>query len=176
MSDFTFLFESEKSLLLEPKWAKPHREDGCTWFNAPLEIDDDVVPGLVLHASAMISEPQRHVSFELRLEKTPGRKKTPISRFDWRAIGGHSNKRFCSDRRWRGERVDDTHYHDFWLNYSKADGKLRKELPCARNIDEEVNDFNDVLEFVGKSFRIKNIEVVPEPTWRYDMFDNLDSL
>jgi hypothetical protein len=173
MSDYVFLFESEKSLLLSPTWAEPHKSDGCTWFNAPLEIDGDVVPGLVLHGEATISEPDRHVSLELRLEKTPGRRKTPISRLDWRSIDGHSNKRFCADRRWSGVRVDDTHYHDFWLNFSETDGRLREALPCARNIEEDLNDFNEVLVFVGKSFGINNIEIVPRPDWRYDMFTGL---
>lgn len=172
-SDFVFLVESQKSLLFSSTWAEPHKADGCSWFNAPLEIDGETVPGFVLHDEVTISEPDRHVSCELRLEKTPGRRKTPISRFDWRSLDGHSNKQFCSDARWSGVRVDDTHFHDFWLNYSKSDGRLRESLPCARNIEEDINDFNGVLVFVGKSFGINNIEVVPRPGWRSDMLTEL---
>lgn len=175
MSDFVFLVQSQKSLLFSPTWAEPHKDDGCSWFNAPLEIDGETVPGLVLHGEVTNSQPDRHVSFELRLEKTPGRRKTPITRFDWRSLDGHSNKRFCADRRWSGVRVDDTHYHDFWLNFSEQDSRLRESLPCARNIEEELNDYNEVLEFVGKSFGINNIEIVPRPNWRYDMFTELGS-
>ena len=69
--------------------------------------------------------------------------------------------------------MDDTHYHDFWLNYSEKDGRLRSSLPCARNVEQELNDFNDVLRFVGEVFGINNIDVVPRPDWRYDMFSGL---
>lgn len=172
MSDFVFFMQSQKTLSTCPTWAEPHKADGCTWFNTPLEIDGDIVPRLVLHGEATLSEPDRHVSFELRLEKAPGRRKVPITRLDWRSLDGHSNRRFCADRRWSGVRVDDTHYHDFWLNYSEQDGRLRPNLPCARNLQQELSDFNEVLAFVGESFGINNIDVVPRPHWRYDMFSN----
>lgn len=45
------------------------------------------------------------------------------------------------------------------------------KLPCARAITEQpIETFEELMGFVGISFNIKNINVVPRPKWEYELF------
>ncbi len=45
----------------------------------------------------------------------------------------------------------------------------RGDLPNAVPIGERLQSFESLLEFTGKLFRIKNMELVAKPNWRYDL-------
>jgi hypothetical protein len=165
------IFLAEKEIGHFPGWSGPEEETGYLWFDAPIEIGGVTETGLVLHGGCLAARPECHVSFELRIARAPGRRLMPIERIDWRSLeGGHSNRRKPSSE-WAGQRVSDTHLHDFWLNWSEQEKRLRSgNLRVAREIDEPLEDFTSVLAFVGKRLRINNIQVVKFPPWEYDFF------
>lgn len=165
------IFLADKEIGFFPGWSTPEDETDYIWFDAPIEIGGVAETGLVLHGGCYAHRPKCHLTFELRIARTPGRHCIPIDRLDWRSLeGGHSNMRTPRSR-WSGKRVSETHLHDFWLNWSERKQQMhRGGLKVARDIDEELQGFMDVRAFVQNRLRIKNIEVVSEPEWVYDLF------
>ncbi len=171
MASIKDIFEAEKSIGYFPGWSAPELETDYIWFDAPIEIGGVTETGLVLHGGCFANRPNVHVSFELRIARTPGRHCIPIERFDWRSLeGGHSNPRQPPSE-WSGKIVSETHLHDFYLNWSERNDRMRRGgLRVAREIEEEIQDFAGVRVFAGKRLRINNIDVVEEPDWVYDLF------
>lgn len=170
MHPFPQLADSPKTIASFSGWCSPHEETGYCWFDTPLEIEDVVVPGLVLHGGCYFHRPDCHVTLELRIAKHAGRRCRPLARVDWRSLNGpHSN-----DRRWGppwgGKQVPDTHIHPFELNWSSDRQRMKSSnLPIACPIEPPPNDFNKLREFAGKQFRISNIELVSAPDWEYHL-------
>lgn len=171
MATIKDIFEAEKTIGFFPGWSEPEAETDYIWFDAPIEIHGVTETGLVLHGGCLSKRPDVHVSFELRLSKSPGRRCLPIERVDWRALdGGHSNPRRPKSE-WSGKRVSETHLHDFWLNWSEAEARMRLGgLQIAREIEEDVESIEKLILFVGKRLKINNINVVDRPPWVYDLF------
>lgn len=171
MASVKEIFLADKAIGFFPGWSRPEAETDYIWFDAPIEIDGVAETGLVLHGGCFAHRPDCHVSLELRIARTPGRHCIPIERFDWRSLeGGHSNPRKPRSK-WSGRRVSETHLHDFWLNWSEAEQRMRLGgLTMAREIEENVQTFQDVRAFVGNRLRINNIDVVQAPEWAYDLF------
>ena len=48
----------------------------------------------------------------------------------------------------------------------------RGKLPCARPVERELQTYEDVREYVGTHFKIRNMDIVPRPDWVYDLFDD----
>jgi hypothetical protein len=66
--------------------------------------------------------------------------------------------------------VRDTHIHDFEMNYNEAEDRMRRgKLPCASDVPELLESFEQLRRFVGRRFKINNIEVVPLPNWEYEL-------
>jgi hypothetical protein len=42
-------------------------------------------------------------------------------------------------------------------------------LRIARPIEEPLETFEELRKYVGKSFNISNIDIVPVPPWVYDL-------
>jgi hypothetical protein len=58
------------------------------------------------------------------------------------------------------------HHHSFDLNLRYAENELRKGLlPIAIRLEDSPKDFNSLLGFVKKEFRINNIEWLEVPPW-----------
>ncbi|MEY9147640.1 hypothetical protein ABIF00_005624 [Bradyrhizobium elkanii] len=164
------LVNTSKSLAVTPVWAVPDERDGYTWFQVPLSIDGVVEAGLTLGAGAYANIPDRHVTFELAVD---GPKRTRLIRLDWRSLkGGHSNHRRKCSGALSGLRVPATHLHSFEANFDDKRGRMKSgKLPCAEPVKEDLPTFEEVRRFVGTSFRINNIELVPVPPWEYDLFN-----
>lgn len=164
------IFEEEKQIAYFPGWSKPD-ETGYVWFDAPLDIGGITEAGLVLHGGAYIDFPEHHVTFELAVQNLKGRRRIRVARVDWRSLkGGHSNPRRRSHEL-SGKRVSCTHFHDFEINYDEEKGRMdHPSLRWARPIEPEPQSFEDLSLFVGKHFRINNIEIVDAPNWEYDLF------
>lgn len=47
-------------------------------------------------------------------------------------------------------------------------------LPLAKDLNNTITSFEELREFTGKAFSIKNIEVVERPVWEYDLFNDDD--
>jgi hypothetical protein len=116
MASVKEIFEANKTIGFFPGWSEPEVETSYIWFDAPIEIDGVTETGLVLHGGCFANRPDCHLSFELRIARSAGRRCIPIERLDWRSLeGGHTNRRKPRSN-WSGRRVSETHLHDFWLN------------------------------------------------------------
>lgn len=168
------LVGAQKALVSRVKWTVPDSDEGgFTRFQVPVEIDGITEAGLVLDGGAYTYHPDRNVCFELAAVGMGHHRRIPLIRVEWRSIrGGHSNKRRRGcEGPWAGKRVPATHIHTFEANWLAARQQMRRgDLPCAEPISEELQTFEDVREFVGRSFRINNISVVPRPDWVYTLF------
>lgn len=171
MATLKEIFDADKEIGFFPGWSKPESETDYVWFDAPLEIGGVAETGLVLHAGCYAHRPNVNVSLELRISSQPGRRCIPLERLDWRSLeGGHSNgRKRC--RQLSGPRVADTHLHRFELNWLEGYERMQSgNLPCAQNIEMQLQTFEEVRDFAGNRLRINNISVVDEPPWVYDFF------
>lgn len=165
------LVKTWKSIAVDVAWTTPDPGDRYTRFYSPLEINGIIDSGLVLKGGTYSNQPNVHVTFELAISNPRNGKYTRLVRIDWRDLkGGHSNNRkLCSGII---SRTAATHLHDFDLNYIEAEDRMRKggKLPCAINVTEDLQTFEELRTFVGRHFRINNIDVVPPPNWEYTLF------
>jgi hypothetical protein len=173
MSPLERLAAADKAIAFFPGWSKPESPDGYTHFLAPISINGITVADLSLSGGTYAQPPEKHVTFELLLSRPGRRQPTKLMRIDWRSLkGGHTNQ-----RRWQcppecaGKRVGETHFHAFDLNWLADQQRMRgPKLPCARDVEEELQSFESLRAYVGKHFRINNIELVTRPPWVYDLF------
>lgn len=159
------LVETWKDLSHDAKWTEPDVSQYCRFY-APLVVDGILEASLVLKGGTYKTHPERHISFELAIRDMKTNRDVRLSRIDWRVLsGGHSNSR----RSCRGlvTRTESTHFHEFSLNYIAEEDRMKRRLPCARNVDENLNTFEELREFVGTHFRINDIIGIPLPNWEY---------
>lgn len=160
-----------KSISFFPGWSDPDKEDGYSYFQAPLSINGVVEGGLFLTGGCYRNIPDKHVTFEILLLTAGGSKRTKIMRVDWRSIrGGHTNQRKykCPDE--CPKRTEPTHFHSFDTNWLEDKMKMRgPKLPCAIDLEDELETFESLKVFVGKNFRIDNMNVVEYPPWEYTL-------
>jgi len=167
MVTFQDIATSEKVIPHFPGWSKPERESEHSYFEAPLDIGGVTEPGIILAGNCSLAHPDKHVTFEIYARKLPAKRRVPLMRVDWRRIsGGHSNVR---DRpAGLPSRVSDTHHHSFALNFNPNTGRMRRgNLPLAEECGETLEDFEALCVYVGRAFRIKNMNIVSRPDWEY---------
>lgn len=176
---FTRLAFADKRIPTAVRWSAPQPDTEITWFDVSLEIAGVVEAGLVLHAEANRFRPEEHVSFEIRLARTPGRGCVPLMRVDWRSTkGGHTVQRKYGSilkgkglSRLIGRRLSDTHYHAFEMNWDEIKERMiGQNLPIADDISPAPDSFATLKLYVGREFRVANLAIVPEPEWQYDLF------
>ena len=171
MSLLPDIWNSEKTISYFPDWSKPEEETGHLWFDAPLDIGGVTEVGLYLHAGAIADAPDCNVSFELGIRSPKSKRRVPIARVDWRALSGGPATPNRGSSKWKGQRVPDTHFHHFDLNYLPSEQRMRNgNLKFARPISEQLQSFESLRAYVGKEFRINNINIVKPPEWVYDLF------
>lgn len=167
------LVDAEKSISVPVRWTGPDSDEGgWTRFQVPLAIGGVTEAGLVLDGGTYQHHPDRNVCFELGAVGFGGHRRIPLIRVEWRSLrGGHSNERKNGcEGEWAGRRVPATHIHTFEGNWRPETQRMRKgDLPCAEPIDEDIQSFESLRSYVGRRFRISNIEIVPRPDWRYDL-------
>ena len=172
------LVGAEKSIAVAVRWTLPDSDEGgFIRFQVALEIDGIIEAGLFLDGGAYAQHRDVNVSFELAVVSSGRHRRLPLVRVEWRSLrGGHSNQRKNGcEGPWAGKRVPETHLHSFEGNWIEAKNRMRRgDLPCAEPIAEELQSFEALRAFVGRHFRINNIDVVPRPDWRYDLFDDND--
>lgn len=94
MGELRAFVGSIKEIAVFSGWSDPEEETGYMWFDSPLNIGGVTEHGFTLHGGCYQRHPNKNVTFELRLKRTPGKKCTPLARLDWRSLkGGHSNMR-----------------------------------------------------------------------------------
>lgn len=152
MSPLPQLVAADKAISYFPGWSEPEPETGYIWFDAPLEVGGVVERAFQLHGGCDVNYPDRHVVFELRVGKSPGRKRIPLMRVEWRSLqGGHTNPRRRGNPL-SGLTVSDTHFHPFEPNWSETEGRMRRgNLRMAAEIAEDLQAFEDVRAFAGNT-------------------------
>lgn len=161
--DLSVLNAFEKSFPSRPVWRV--RDDEWFQLTSPLDVDGVTVEGLRFTASAMRLRPDESVSF--CLEYYPGKRDGRggcFARVEWRALGEHYNKASAPNGL-RLARITGTHVHPFTVNWSANSGGVRRgELPIAEEVRPEPT-YEQVVAFVGREFRISNIDWVGAPDW-----------
>jgi hypothetical protein len=166
------IVDAEKWITHFPGWTNPEPETGSVFFNAPLAIDGVVISGFFLEGLALKPWPDRNVVMELVIRQATSRKRLCLARICWRSLKmGHSNKRRPWPHGVTEARTGPTHIHRFGFNWQpEKDGMRSGNLPYAETVKEALETYDDLLEFTGESFKIKNIELVHPPPWEYDLF------
>jgi len=169
MHPFQIIANADKAISRFPGWSKADDEDDYSHFQAPLSINDMTEAGLFLEGGTYAHIPDQNVCFEVVLLTHGGAKRHKLMRVDWRSLkGGHTNQRRFDCPGECPKRTGDTHFHSFDINWRKAEQKLRSpRLPCAVDIEDNLQSFEELRSFVGKHFRIKNIDLVLPPEWEY---------
>ncbi|WP_158287914.1 hypothetical protein [Falsiroseomonas bella] len=170
MHPFQRLAAAEKRIPIEPTWSPPDADTEYCWIDAPLEIGGSVEPGLILHVGFLRYRPDCNVTFEVRVSTNLARRRIPLMRIDWKALsGGHTNQPRHGTE-WAGRRVGDTHNHAFVLNWHETQARMKRHnLPVAMPIAESLQDFSALRTYVGREFKISNIDTVPVPGWEYKL-------
>jgi len=67
-------------------------------------------------------------------------------------------------------RTEATHVHSFEINWDVVSERmLKRNLPCADNVPQPLETFEEARAYVGAAFRINNIDVVERPEWVYEL-------
>ena len=163
VSDLDYFFRCEKSFPAVPAWAQ--RDGNNLALVSPLDIDGVTVEGLQFRATVLKHRPDENLTFQLEFFP-PGRrpKGGPISRIEWRPLSGHNNKMIGPPDLYNVPQTG-SHYHDFTPNWKYNKQLVRKgQLKIAVPINPE-SSLDEILAFVGKEFRISNINWMPVPPW-----------
>jgi hypothetical protein len=161
--DLPGLYAAQKVLSGKPKWEQSDSVWFC--FTGSLEIDGVTIPGLELRGGACQSLPDRAARFQLQYQPPRG-PCTHLTRAEWRPMSVHTNKA-VGPPELQMMRISETHIHEFEHNWLAEEGRMRVgSLPVARPVRPDLQSFEDFLVFVGKEFRISEIEKVERPSWR----------
>lgn len=155
-----------KALAARPKW---RLDDGGRFrLQVPLMVDGIVVEGLFLYARCSQSEPGRDVSFML-VNSPTGESRQVIDRIDWKPLTSHLNKN-SGPSELRLKLINGTHRHSLYDNL-KLDGEVRsKNIPIAREVDQRLETFESLVDFVQSLYKIDGVKFVPLPLWVEDLF------
>jgi hypothetical protein len=159
--DIEKLFRSDKMLAIAPGW---NSRGDLLEVVCPLEIDATVVEGLQFRLTARKAMQDEMVTAQVEYhpsDEVGG----PLARIEWRPLSGHNN-RGRGPKAWQNRIIEGCHHHSFDLNQRYALKDLnRGSLPIALPLEASPKDFNSLLLFVHKEFRITNIQWVEVPPW-----------
>lgn len=155
------LFAADKLLAIAPVWGT--RGDLLEVI-CPLEIDGAVVEGLQFRLTARKSMQDEMVTAQVEYHPSD-QAGGPLARIEWRPLSGHNN-RGRGPRAWQNRLIDGCHHHRFDLNMKFAPKDINHgHLPIALSLEDSPKDFDSLLQFVHKEFRITNIQWVEVPPW-----------
>jgi hypothetical protein len=161
--DIETIFGSDKMLATAPTWQE--RDSEALEILCPLEIDGTVIEGLYFRMRARKRMPDELVTVQIEYHPAnePG---GPLSRIEWRPMSSHNN-RGLGPKEFRNRMIEGCHYHPFQLNLKHAPDQMRRggRLPIAVPMVESPKNFDELLGFVKKEFRVTNIEWVEVPPW-----------
>lgn len=161
--DLRIYHDADKTFPTKPQWKRRDRERLV--LVSPLDIDGVTIEGLLFRATALALRPEESVTFQL--EYFPPKRQPrggPMERIEWRPLRAHNNK-MLGPPHLHNVLQRCTHHHDFQLNWTHSQTAVRKgDLPISIPIEPEPS-LNEILEFVGKAFRISPIGWVPPPPW-----------
>ncbi len=166
--DLSILYAASKTVSASAKWK--FRDSEWMVLVVPLDIDGVTVEGLSFRATAMRKRPDEAVTFQLEYAPPLGRAKGgPFARVDWKPLRPHNNKKI-GPAEFHDIPQTGSHHHDFWLNWRHSEQAVRKgSVDISIPIVPEMS-FEEIVAFVGKEFRILNINSLPKPEWSGMLF------
>jgi hypothetical protein len=160
--DIEALFCAEKMLATTPTWV--HRDSDCMEIVCSIEIDGIVKEGMSFRLTARKSMPDEMVTAQLEFHP-PGEAGGALARVEWRPLSAHNN-RGLGPKEYRHRLIEGCHHHSFEANLKFAESEIRKgRLPVALPLKESPANFDALLDFVSKEFRITNIQWIEAPPW-----------
>ena len=162
--DVERLYVGEKGLAMQPGWHYSNAHEDRWELSVPLEIDYVTEEGFYLESQCVRSLPDANVSTSL-IYKPAGGLHGPICRLDWLPTAPHSNQGRINGS-WQWKKMSGTHLHGYELNKHLGWAKMAKDnLPIALPVDDPLTGFRDMLTYVGKIWKIRDIQRIPEPEW-----------
>ncbi len=169
---FRQLLEADKLVAGSPTWPDPEGADKKTKLIAPLMIEGRVFRGLELIGRASLDLRNVNMSFSLVYLPTDNRRDAvQMARVDWRPLMPHTNEHMRSPPDLLGSEIAGTHHHSFDLNWSTGTGKPLKWLPIAEPIEPDFANVAELIDGVGRFFRIGNAGSALMSPWPTDLFD-----
>ncbi|WP_395393113.1 hypothetical protein WBP07_18100 [Novosphingobium sp. BL-8A] len=170
MSQYQRLVESEKAIAGDPYWSKPKGVDLRMTLVASLMLEGRVLQGLELVGRTHLDPREADVSFSLIYLPTDSRRDAvQLARIDWRPKTPHGNDHPRTPAELLGD-IEGSHHHSFPLNWSSSAGKPLRNLPIAEEIIPDYQSVEELLDGVGKLFRISGAgSSLPRP-WPKDLF------
>jgi hypothetical protein len=155
------LFGADKMLAIAPVW--DNRGD-LLEIVCPLEIEGTVIEGLQFRLTARKSMQDEMVTAQVEYHPS-NEAGGPLARIEWKPLSGHNNKG-RGPKEWQNRVIEGCHHHSFDLNLRYAPKEIgRGHLPVALPLEDSPKDFDSLLQFVHKAFRIFNIQWVEVPPW-----------
>lgn len=164
------LIESDKTVAGDPTWSKPKGVDQRMTLVAALILGGRVLQGLELVGRTHMEPRNADVSFSLIYLPTDSRRDAvQLARVDWRPKTPHGNDHPRTPPELIGD-IDGSHHHSFVLNWSSSAGRPLRNLPIAQEILPDFQSVDELLDGVGKLFRILGTgSSLPRP-WPKDLF------
>ena len=168
LADLKILFEADKQFSAPVSWKV--RDDNWMLLVSPLDINGVTIEGLKFRGTARRDRPDEQVTFQLEYFPTNGKYKGgPFSRIDWNPMRPHTNK-MIGPVEHQNILQFGSHNHEFRLNWEHNERHVRGGvLPISTPISPDFN-YNEIVAFVGKEFRISNIHWLPIPEWSETLF------
>lgn len=168
---FQMIMESEKLVAGSPKWSEPDGVDQKVKVIAALSLRGRVFRGLELIGRASLTLRNADLSFTLVYHPTDNRRDAfQLARIDWRPKVNHSNDHPKTPLALLGD-VDGSHHHSFDLNWAEKKGAPLKWLPVAEPIVPDFPSVSELIDGVGKLFRIANAGTALSSPWPRDLFE-----
>lgn len=164
---FHSLVDAEKRLLYTVTWTTPGQEDDeYIEFLAPLEIEDVTIEGLALRGGCYQHLPDSAIMFQLEMGVPRARTRIPLMRLDWRPLTIPHKNPSKGPAAHRGKLFHGSHLHPFDLNWVEENKAMRAgNLRFAVEVSPEPKTYVEILDFLRKSFKINNVELITEPNW-----------
>jgi hypothetical protein len=160
------IFAETKTIPVMAEWVVGDA-GALTWL-APLAVGGATVSGLRLRVRAMKHEPQAAVTAQL--EYIPAGKGGSLDRIDWRPVHRHNNKGIGPDQ-YKFITQNGSHHHQFALNVKDNGLAMRKgNLPIAIPIASDPVNFDELLDFIGRTYNIDGVANLLPPEWVSDLF------
>lgn len=162
MTDLIGILEADKSLSAITGWRPVNQKNE---LSAGIEIDAVIQQGVSFRANCRPHLPDESVSL-LLLAEIKG-KPRPFARVDWRGSEHNNHNRALCAAYW-GQAAGRTHFHDprdhLHIEMAVLFGG-GEDLPIARAIAPEPQNFHDLLATSATLLNINNLTKLPAPPW-----------
>lgn len=162
------LLATPKRLATRPVWQASER---TFVLSCPLMIEDEVIEGLELRATALLRRPQCEVMLGLVYEPS-GVDRGMFERIDAWPIRVHRNPRTCDPdlQHLALLKIHGSHRHALENNAHLDSGELLDRLPVAEPLAQDPRDFEELVRLAYALWNIGCDILVPPPPWAPDLF------